>query len=633
MAENRTDLIDGFGSLASGCHGGLYPSILGETQFAAAVNVSVRGGFARTRPGLTKLFDLGGLEFQGAGLYRLNEGDRIVCVLSGGVYQIKMFGDVPVISKYSVANTTRTGSNGTGTEVFSPDFGKDDGGAWSTAVNMAKAERFFVVQDGYHQPVIIGEHDDADSARVSFQSKTPYAPVDGEASTSVLFSDVPVSRAMGYASARLVVSPRYLWQDLTGVYPTDGSLESGRMYVVASDLDSDPESCLRFIETNTAQGGAIRMPQEVGFVTAMQPFRNSETVDGNGALLAFCQDGINAFNLAYEVSSWGTEDQTISQMLFSGVGTYSPRSVIPVNDDIWFRRIDGIGSVRYTSTQVAGASGSLASTAKSFEVAHRLDLDAFSDLPYVSMAFADNRLLVTTGGRVSGFRGLVSLDTAALYSITEEATPVFDDLWTGLELLQVVSARYRGRDRHFIFARNNGTLGLWYVDIAARTDSGCPIHSRLYTKQFLFSKPTVIKKFDRLELWIRDLAGRATITVYWRPDGSPVWSRMNDVIVNARSPGVAQARQRLTFHPLSENPCNSAGQPMRSGTGFQFCIDWTGSLTLERGVVYATPGQAMEPSLQCEEEAEVLLEIGGENNEVLDDFGYTVTGASTCYTL
>lgn len=625
MAEGRKDEIAAFGPMIGGCHGGLHPGLLPDTQFAGGVNLSVRGGFARTRPGFRKLLDLGDQEFQGAFTYRLNEGDRIIFVANGRIFQLQLFAESLSAIPYSVENTTREKNGVSQTEIFSPDFGKSSDGSWSKMVNFAKAERFCVVQDGYHQPAIIGEGGNPNHARVSLQSITPYSDPGDQESTSRMYSDVPVANCMAYASGRLVVSPRYLWQENTGIYVEP--LESGRPYLVASDLDLDPESCLRFIETNVAAGGgAIRMPQESGFVVALQTFRNSETVDGNGALLAFCQDGINAFNFAFDRASWGTEKQPISQMLFSGIGTYSPKAVVTLNDDIMFRRVDGLGSVRYTASQVSGSSGSLSSTPMSFEVSHRLDLDSFDDLPDVSAAFTDNRFLVTSGGRTSGgkgFRGLVSLDTASLYSMSEKPAPVYDDVWTGMDFLQVVAARYKGRDRHFVFGRLKGTLGLWLVDSAARTDDGTPIQSRLYTKQFSFGSPGNLKKFDKVELWIRDLVGKATVRVYWRSDGSPLWIRTRSIELNAGISGLPQTRRRLTFGPTEYNTCDSTGRPAQVGTGFQLCVEWEGSLSIERGVLYATPGQGLEPNVQCSAEAEQVLEARADQ-VLLDDFEYTI---------
>ena len=630
-------LSEAFGPIAGGVHGGLHPSLLSESQFSRGLNVSTRGGFVSTRPGFTKLLDLGSGVFQGAGRYRLNNGDRIMFVKAGKIYQIKLFESPLSASEYAVSNTTRTKRNGTAdpyplvdyTEVFSPDFGKDDDGEWSTRVNMIKAERYFIVQDGYHQPVIIGENNDPDSARVSVQSPYPFPGSNPTyESTEFHYSEVPVGAVMAYASYRILVSPRYLWEDLTGVYPADP--QSGRMMFVASDIDSDPGAKLRFTETNIANGGgALGTPLESGFIQAMAPFRNSESVDGNGALVVLGQDGVSAFTLAFERASWGDAKQTISQMLFQDVGTHSPNAVVAVNDDLWFRRADGLASLRYTATQQGGKSGSLSITPQSFEVFHRLELDTFADLPHISMDFADNRLFLTSGGATPGglgFRGLVVLDSASLYSMSQAPSPVFDDIWTGLDFLQVVSARFQGKESLFVFARCGGSLGLYIVDTAAKSDDGTPILSRMYTRQFSF-KSADIKKFSRCELWIRDLVGDAEIALYYRADGYYLWKKCGTLSVRAGTSGFPQSRYRLTLAPTEENPCDSAsGRPLRAGSAFQFCLEWTGSLKIEKAMFFADIERALEPSMQCEEETAVELVEDAESGVVLNDFEYSSCG-------
>lgn len=632
-------VVEMVGPMVDGVHGGIHPLLLTESQFAGGLNLTARGGFVGTRPAFRRIAELASGTFQGAGLYRLNEGDRLVFVIDGRIYQIRLFDDDLVPIQYSIENTSRTkidpslGTETTLNEEFSPDFGKDDSGNWSEDVNMVKAERFFVVQDGYHQPAIIGENNDPNSARVSLQSVVGYSGSSPEnESTAYHYSDVPIGKAMSYASRRLIVSPRFLWEDLTGVYPEKPS--SGRMYFLASDLDSDPESCLRFIETNEANGGgALGLPLESGFIMATAPFRNSETVSGNGALVVLGQDGVSAFVLAYDRAQWGSTKQYLSQMLFQGVGTYSPRSVLAVNDDLLFRRPDGLASVRYTKSQMANSSGSLSVTPQSFEVSHRLNLDTFDDLPFVSAAFADNRVLLTTGGRLFGtrsFRGLVSLDTAALYSMKSAPSPVYDDLWTGVPVAQVLSGRRNGVETFFIFSSDGESNELWMVDKTGTADSfgvtETPILCRLYTRQFSF-KDASIKKFDKAEVWIRDLVGDADITLYWRPDGYYLWKKTNVVSVSSDASGLPQSRHRLVLAPTSENPCDPAtGRALRAGTSFQFCLEWRGSLKLEKALFFATPETGSESVISCTPETPVALVEGEQAGEVLDDYSYSSYG-------
>jgi hypothetical protein len=671
--EGRQPLIEVLGPMVGGVHGGLHPSLLSENQFAAGVNITARGGFIATRPGFKRLLDLGLGFFQGAGRYRLNEGDRLIFVQDGKVKQIKLFEEPLQVQEYTVASTTRTKFDinrpvydvpppdpenpptPTGYEAVtfvqehSPDFGKDLEGNWSRVVNMTKAERFFVVQDGYHQPVIIPGEElvgngasavsrplSADTARVSFQSPIDYPALPpGFSSTDFHFSEVPIGLSMSYASRRLVVSPRWEWQDLIGTYPADiDDRISGRATFVASDVDISVGACLRFVENNFANGGgSISLPLESGFITCMAPFRNSEAVDGNGALVVFGQDGVSAFNLAFDRRTWGDDKQAISQMLFQDVGSESPRALVPVNDDLFFRRPDGIASLRYTATQAGGKTGSLSTTPQSFEVSHRLNLDSFESLPLVSMDFTDNRLFVTSGGLTpggQGFRGLVVLDGSSVYSMTSEAQPIYNDIWTGLDFLQLVHGRYQGKTVQFVFAKCvDGSLSLWALDPEAKMDDGNTlIPARLYTRQYAFGNSN-FKKFSKCELYIRDLVGEAEISLYWRADGYYLWKKCNVVQVNSDVSGLPQSRYRITLSPTEENPCDEAtGRPLRAGTSFQFCLEWRGSLKIEKALFFADLETANEPVVQCDPEMAVALVESDRSGVSLDDFEYCIGSSS-----
>ena len=119
---------------------------------------------------------------------------------------------------------------------------------------------------------------------------------------------------------------------------------------------------------------------------------------------------------------------------------------------------------------------------------------------------------------------------------------------------------------------------------------------------------------------MRDLVGEASIVVRWRPDGYHLWKATNSVSVSAGTDGLPQSRYRLSFSPTEENPCDSAtGRPLRAGTSFQFCIEWRGSLKIEKAIFYADPETAHEAVISCEAEVAVALVEGPESGEVLDD--------------
>ena len=80
-------IYDGFTNLSLGMDAQRDPFLLPEVQCARGINVTFRGGLAKTRPGFVMdLVNLPkGTEFQGAGVWKLPSGDIIVFVQAGVV--------------------------------------------------------------------------------------------------------------------------------------------------------------------------------------------------------------------------------------------------------------------------------------------------------------------------------------------------------------------------------------------------------------------------------------------------------------------------------------------------------------------------------------------------------------------
>ena len=62
MAQPNVPLLqefkDEFTRLPGGMHGGLRPTLVPQGQASRAINISFRGGYAKTRPGWTPVVDM-----------------------------------------------------------------------------------------------------------------------------------------------------------------------------------------------------------------------------------------------------------------------------------------------------------------------------------------------------------------------------------------------------------------------------------------------------------------------------------------------------------------------------------------------------------------------------------------------
>ena len=580
--------VDGFVSLLDGMHGGINPALLTETAYAKGINVSSRGGLIHTRPSFVREnIVLPAGVFQGAGVWSLESGDRLVAVISGRLVSI-------------LVDTLALVDHGVFFDAAAQCF-------------FCQADRFLVIQDGVSTPQVL-----QDIGGVASVYAYPYdeaaGQIDPEAEVGSatygvpLDKRIPVGNTMVFAHGRIHLA--------SGPYFTSGD-------VLQPDY---PASCLVFTETQYFnEGGSHTLPMEMGGIHGMAVMRNAATGTGVGSVIVAGRRGISGFDLSNPRTQWGSIN--LAQVLFFDAGTLSPWSFLSVNDDLVYRSQDGLRFLRYTSTRVAGGSGSLSNVPQSEEVAQFLALDAAGGyLPYVSTAAFGNLVFATcsgTGGRF--FRGLISLDTAQVAAMTGEDAASYDGVWTGLDFAQVLTACRDGQPNTFLFTK---TPSLYRLDSDVTNDYNgtafVPIQARLETRVFNFESIDV-KKLQFVELWLGDLVGNATLTVYYRPSGYPLWARAGQRVIQVASGSLPQTRRRLRI-PIDSGVtfCDPVTQErLSSATSFQFAIEWSGHLQIEafRAVVQVV-GEAT-PSV-CDEDVQAVLAVSETAGVVLDDFGYRV---------
>jgi hypothetical protein len=538
-----SETYETFGGFPRGCHGTLAPSNLASGYFHRGVNVSVRGGQVRTRPRWQKDFDLQGAgPFQGAFVYSLNDGDRVVYGRGGKVRVLELWTGVDV----------EVGSLSDSASCF----------------YFTQADRYCVVQDGTTRPLILHESSLLRQA----------APYDGTGP-----SEVYTGTVMAYGHGKLFLSP-------TKLHDTNGQPleETGRPYWVAGGQlrAQDPERLLIFDDTQYLNGGtAASLPFESGYVQGLAFFQNVASGTGLGPLLVFGRRGVSAVAVNVPRDSWYSAD--FSQVLFIGPGTISPRSLVPVNNDLMFRSLDGIRSVRLTSQSSASNSDSpLAVVPMSQEVQHRLDEDDAEALTKTSAAFADNRVLMTTSKDGEGFKGVVSIDTAPTSASGGASAPAFDDLWTGPEVHQVLSAngpRGLPTPRAVVTTEEGLALASLSEDALKDFDQDAPI-SRVYLPAASGRGARTVNdfvKFNSVRLSFRDVRGPLKVRAYYRADEYPRWSATDEFSWGGSGED-AFSLAGVTLGGLDPLTGHTAGNGLPFGVGrnIQVCIEWEGVATL-----------------------------------------------------
>jgi len=569
-------IFDGFTALPGGMNEARKPTLISETQFAKGINVAVRGGYASTRPAFVKEYVSNmptNATFQGAGVWRLNSNDYIVFVASGRLYTVNV-------------STLQLVQHG---EFFSA----------TAQCFFEQVDKYMVAQDGN------------DDARVLEDI--------GGVPTLVASHDIPTGTIMKYAHGRIHMVP--------DVVP--GTALNGKPYFLSGDVLSplSPSNVLKFDEnTYLNGGGAHSLPLEMGYINGLGVFRNAQTGTGLGELVVLGKRGVSAFDMSLPRDQWA--EQPLSRVLFFGPGTLSPWSVIPVNDDLAYRALDGLRLIRYTASRVAGSSGSLSNTPMSREIhtfVERQDLDY---LAFVSSTVFDNRLVFTVEGVDDRyFKGIASLDTAVLYDNSGTSSPSYDGIWTGLKVGQL----YRVDDTA---VRDEYAEAETWDDpekeptaeqLAALDDGVCEIESILVSRSLKGGDEYNRKLFKFVELWVSELKVSTEVEVLFRPVHYPLWTSLGTKDIAVGEGSLPQTRRKLRFSLDSfTNKCDpSIKESLWSAYSFQIMLKWKGNMEINslRIVMEAVP----EPNPnQCAAETAVVLDASDTAGIVVDDFEYVI---------
>ena len=606
---NPQPIKDGFTVLTGGMHGGLHPTLLNATQYAKGINLSIRGGYVRTRPGWVRLGArvTTNTPFQGAGRWSVNGVEWIVSCFTGSLFWTNL----------STGATSRLdGQMKVGSQVF-----------------FAQADRYLVVSDGIQLSVL--EMQENNVPRLVYTTILPDP------------TKLPPGTVMHYCHGRVHMVP-------TTVPGVTNSPATQNRYFVSGDycLPYQPSTVYEFTEVSQVNGGgAVGLPDDLGAINGLCSFRNSAQGDGVGQLMVFAENGLAAFNVGaprfatyastggntpqFTLTSPGWNNIQFGQVVFYGAGTHSPWSIANVNNDLVYRGLDGIRFVSYSMTQAQGAvvsSNSLSNIPQSFEVSNWLDRDNDAALRNVSACFSNSRLHMTTATKDGrSFQGLVSLDSAIAQSFGSRTPAAYDGLWTGIPIGKVLSIPHEGRQALFAVGADGW---IYRLDETSYQDfNSCPIESQMETRSF-FSDPQVRpvqKQLEYVDLWLSGLYQDTTVTLYFRPDSHPLWYPLSVPRTLSVSGSYPQERRLLRFNvppdlvTSTDRPgLNSASA--RSGQTFQVRLVIKGCAIIERMDVIANPRDPTLPEVSATEPASKVRPITpGPDGIATNDFSYTAS--------
>jgi len=563
-------IYDGYSELI-GVDSASDPLYLPSVAVSRAVNRTFRGKINKTRPPIRELrltfdpdvdqevFYTGNL--QGIHPYLTTSSftrPGLVASIAGNLYFIEIAGSAGYV------RTLFTGNDPLLTHVW-----------------FAQGQEQLYVQNGFNDPVAWNGQFTADGEP---DVRVITGAIQGE-------PVMPIGTVMCYAHGRIV-------------------LANADNQIIVSDHFNGAGAGIRtnmdnFTENTTFLGGFFSPPAEIGRIGGIIAMPSLDNYYGQAEVIIPCERGFAALDISTPRNTW-----TDARLIFRGAGCYSPYSLTPVNNDLWYRSSDGIRSLRQARTDEAREWGD---TVLSREVSYWTDRDAAHLLRFSNGAYFDNRLIMTTypeiqknaNGAYGDHRfhnGMVVLDYDRNSTVNPDAGFGWDGLWTGVKPTgfaqlsidqtdRLFSSAFDGVNRIYEFMPTATEGSDSYYDsnqALAVTD----IKSHFITKAFSeFSGRGNIRTVKRLIGGGRSRvrwSGAMAIDISFRPDDYPCWtplmSRVHGCATCQENCDNGIRRKFYKDFPL-ETPdpdaCQAAlNKKVEYGTSFQFLVQLQGDVEI-----------------------------------------------------
>ncbi len=333
-------------------------------------------------------------------------------------------------------------------------------------------------------------------------------------------------------------------QELTAGGPMDyyeGRLwyAIGRQYL-AGDIVRGPsgsalydfrDSILKTTENPLCLAGdGFTVSSNAGNIRSLFHNANINTTLGQGNLYPATRKTIYSLEVPATRADWisatstNPPNQTIVQI---NSGTVNDRSVVKVNGDVWYQTLEPSIASLFTSVRNFSQWGNVSLSAN---VTRILQFNDRAILRFACGVYFNNRMLQTAlpkqlpQGVVH--QALVPLDFVPISSFGATLVPNFEGSWSGLDILQMWTGDFGGRERCFaaVVSKVDSSIWLWELSTAGRFEDGDKrVEWYFETPSFTFGDINQLKKLVSGEIGIDRLVGTVEFKMDYRSDNDPCW--------------------------------------------------------------------------------------------------------------
>lgn len=325
-------------------------------------------------------------------------------------------------------------------------------------------------------------------------------------------------------------------------------------------------------------GGTFPVPGSSGDIQGMIFQARLDVSQGHGPLAVLTPDSVFSCDAPVDRSSWAAVTNPILTESLIANGGQGQWSTVNANGDVIFRSLDGIRS------QILGQRDfeKWGNTPMSNEVNHILSADDSSLLRYSSAVVFDNRLLMTATPTAVASHGvyhskLIALNFDPISNLQGKLPSVYDGVWTGLNVLQLVKGMFSGVERCYAFCLNSNKIEVWEIrkSVEANYDGTSTAIEWYFDSASLDFGETDPRTRRRKglangEIQVDNFIGPVTFSAYYKPDQYPTWTLWR-TWTEAAAGGDPGFRPRMGLGEPSATDVDTVnGRPLREGYTFQF---------------------------------------------------------------
>ena len=364
------------------------------------------------------------------------------------------------------------------------------------------------------------------------------------------------------------------------------------------------DSVLYVTENPLCVGGdGFTMPLQGSNITGLAVVANINAALGQGQLMVGTLDTIFSLSVPANRQTWISQTASnppqiaVVQLANGWVGQ---TGVVQVNGDLFYRSMGVdirslIQAERYFQTW---GNVALSSNEQWLFAQENPTLINFCSGIYFNNRLLMSALPVQTPYGVA-CQAIIPLDFAPISTLETQLPPNWEGHYEGLQVLQLLSATFNGRQRAFIISLAtprpsgmSGEMDLWEIlpqsigDVSLSNGTG-RTQTQIILPAFTADIEFDLKKLVSMELWLDQIQGTVDVLVEYRPDGMKFWQtwcqwrECANVGQSYPGPQYAQGYAQTRTLPKPPEAANPAtGRLCNVGYQFQPRITFTGQSRL-----------------------------------------------------